>query len=190
MIQVPLRKLATALVSVSILALPACGEPATPLPNLPGQSHRPAKDATVPANSAQPSGPVRWERWNELSTYRLAIPRAPTQHLGGDHEAEILANPAAAAYPDLGPAKTLGEGAVLVERLFPAGNDTADGLFVMVRRAEALETKAQPTPDDPAFPWEMLVLTPDGTLEERGSIESCARCHAEAPHDGVFGRAQ
>lgn len=194
MIQVRLRSISFALVVVvSASALVACGEPATPMPHLPGHSHRPAGGPTVPAKNSAETIRSRWDRWEELPKYRVATPRAPTQHLGGDHEAETLASPEAAAYPDLGPARSLPEGSVLVERLYPTGSDTADVIFAMVRLAEHPDAPAQATAEDPSFPWEMLVVGPDGMIEERGAggtLETCVRCHAEAPHAGIFGRAQ
>lgn len=158
------------------------------MPLSPGRSNRPAGGATVPAKSA--SAPVKWERWSEVASYRIALPRAPSQHFGGDHEAEVLANPAASAYPDLGPARQLGEGSVLVERLYPVGGDAPDAILAMVRKPAEAPKAGEGTVEEPPFGWELVILEPDGTVEARGEVEACARCHAEAPHDGVFGRAQ
>lgn len=182
-----------ALVVVSASALVACGEPATPMPHMPGHSHRPAGGPTVPAKNGAETIRARWEHWDELPKYRVAIPRAPTQHLGGDHEAEVLASPKADAYPDLGPSRALAEGSVLVERLYPTGGDAPDVIFAMVRAPQPADARAQATAEDLSFPWEMLVVGPDGMIEERGAggpLETCVRCHAEAPNEGVFGRGQ
>ena len=35
--------------------------------------------------------------------------------------------------------------------------------------------------------WEFLLLEPDGRVKERGQLAACARCHAEATSDSVFG---
>jgi hypothetical protein len=35
--------------------------------------------------------------------------------------------------------------------------------------------------------WAYLVVRPDGVLEPAGAVALCARCHAEAPVDSLFG---
>jgi hypothetical protein len=35
--------------------------------------------------------------------------------------------------------------------------------------------------------WEYLVLDATGRIEQRGRLALCARCHADAPHDHLFG---
>jgi hypothetical protein len=35
--------------------------------------------------------------------------------------------------------------------------------------------------------WEYVVVAPDGTVEDRGALPLCARCHADAPADSLFG---
>lgn len=176
------------MVFVPALAFVSCRGEMTPLPRLPGHSDRPAGGPTVPAKSA--SAKVKWERWDEIATYRVALPRAVSQHFAGDHEGEVLANAAASVYPDLGPARALGEGAVLVERLYPAGGDAPDAILAMVRRPADAVKPVEGAGEELPFGWELVVVGPDGMVEERGEVEACARCHAEAPHDGVFGRAQ
>jgi hypothetical protein len=37
--------------------------------------------------------------------------------------------------------------------------------------------------------WEYLVIRPTGDIEQRGRLAPCARCHAEAPSDWLFGQA-
>ncbi len=163
----------------------ACSSPAEPLPVTPGRSDRPRGGPTVPAPPEVPPL-LPWDRWPEVATFRLAVPRGPSQHLA-DHEAEILASPEATAYPDLGPAKLLPPGSALVERLYAPGAATPEVLFAMATPATpATPTGAAPSP----AAWEFLVLTPEGKVEERGALGTCARCHAEAENDGVFGRAR
>src|SRR5262245_54040146 len=96
----------------------ACSPPPDPLGPTPGHSDQPRGGPPVPASSAPDAGAQLWERWSEISGYRVAIPRTPSQHLAADHEGETLANEVAAAYPDLGPARALAPGSVLVQRLF------------------------------------------------------------------------
>jgi hypothetical protein len=164
-----------------LLAAAACNPASEAVAPFPGRSTRPAGGSTA-APSASSRAPVRWERWPELAGWRSAIERTPSQHLAADHEAETLANDAAAAYPNLGPARRLGAGAILVQRLYAPGAATPEVHFAMVRRA------TEGTPDDGG--WEYLVLDPTGFILERGALGACARCHAEAPNDGTFGRAK
>jgi hypothetical protein len=35
--------------------------------------------------------------------------------------------------------------------------------------------------------WEYLIVEPSGSIVRRGKIPLCARCHAEAPHNFIFG---
>jgi hypothetical protein len=163
----------------SILAalIAACSPAPDALGPLPGHSDRPRGGPLVPATTAPDAGPVQWERWSELSAYRVAIARAPSQHLAADHEGETLANDSATAYPDLGPARLLPAGAVLVQRLYATGSNVPEVVLAMEKQ-----------PGDAA--WEFLVLDASGLVTERGALETCGRCHAEAPHDSVFGKAQ
>lgn len=35
--------------------------------------------------------------------------------------------------------------------------------------------------------WQYVVTAADGTLEDRGALPLCARCHADSPADSLFG---
>jgi hypothetical protein len=106
------------------------------------------------------------------------VARTRSEHLGGDLDGEVLAS-AASDYPPRGPASTAAVGATLVERLSTPGGMAATVYFVMVKHA--------PGYDPSGADWEYLVVTPSARIEERGKIALCARCHAEAPHDHLFG---
>lgn len=102
--------------------------------------------------------------------------------MGGDLEAEVLANDEAKAYPPLGPQGALPPGAVLVEAHYRTGSTEPVVLFAMAK---------QPPGFDPeGGDWEYLIAEPDGLISERGHLPLCARCHAEAPHDHLFGPAR
>ncbi len=73
-------------------------------------------------------------------------------------------------------------GATIVERLFGAEGADPTAYFVMVKRA--------PGYDAAGGDWEYLVVLPDGSVEARGKLPLCARCHAEAPHNRLFGGGQ
>lgn len=177
-IQTRYRLFAFMLAGLAIACTPAPG----PLGPTPGRSHRPRPSPSVPATSGSDAGPTLWEHWTELAAYRVAIPRAPSQHLAADHEGETLTNELAAAYPGVGPALSMPAGAVVLQRLYAPGAQTPEVLFAMVKR------------DPPAgatdSSWEYLVLDPAGLVTDRGPLDACARCHAEAPSDGLFGRAR
>jgi hypothetical protein len=108
-----------------------------------------------------------------------ATRRARSEHLSGELEGEVLAGPAAGTYPVLGPTSALAPGATLVERLFDPHGAEPVAYFVMVKRA--------PGYDPAGGDWEYLVLGASARVEERGKLPLCARCHAEAPHDRLFG---
>ena len=50
--------------------------------------------------------------------------------------------------------------------------------------------KGEPGYDPPEGDWEFLVVSPDGLVEAPSPLPLCARCHAEAPHDHLFGGAR
>jgi hypothetical protein len=140
--------------------------------------HDPATDAGW--SDRPPAAPVeRWDLAGQLRALHPAAKRARSEHLGGDLEGEVLANTAAGAYPPRGPASKLPPGATLVERLSEPGSNTPMVYFVMV--------KQPPGYDPPGGDWEYLTVVPDGRIEKRGKMPLCARCHAEAPHEHLFG---
>jgi hypothetical protein len=108
-----------------------------------------------------------------------ASPRTPSEHLTGQLDGEILADEGAAAYPALGPLRPIPAGATLVERLYPRGAPDAVAYFAMTKRA--------PGYDPAGGDWEYLVVDAAGHLEQRGRLPLCGRCHADAPHDHLFG---
>lgn len=104
--------------------------------------------------------------------------RAPSGHLTGELEGEILAG-GAGTYPALGPGSRIGPGATLVERLSAPGAAAPLVYLVMVKRAPGF--------DAGGGDWEYLVVSPAAEIDQRGVLPLCARCHAEAPHDHLFG---
>jgi hypothetical protein len=123
--------------------------------------------------------PPRWDLAEQLRRLRPASPRTPSEHFTGQLDGEILADDGAAAYPALGPLRPIAVGATLVERLLARGTPDVAAYFAMTKR---------PAGYDPAGgDWEYLVLDAAGRLEQRGRLPACARCHADAPHDHLFG---
>lgn len=142
-----------------------------------GWSSNESDAATRSVPKASADKPTRWEYMDTLSTFRKAAPRARSQHLGGDHDAEVLANETAAAYPTLGPLRQLPAGSVLVEALYAPNQTEVAMYFVMVKQ-----------PSTTSSAWDYAVISTTGMVERRGASTLCARCHAEAPHDQIFGR--
>jgi hypothetical protein len=135
--------------------------------------------STPPARAdAHPAVVERWDLDAQLRALHPAVGRARSGHRTGEMEAEVLAG-SAGTYPKLGPGSVLPPGATLVERLYEAGAAVPVGYFVMVKRPPGF--------DPPGGDWEYLVVTPVGIVEQRGALPLCARCHAEAPHDRLFG---
>jgi hypothetical protein len=144
---------------------PLAGDPRTP----------------VPASAAPPvvAEPSPWELAPQLGSFTRATGRARSQHFTGELEAEVRINPLAAPYPALGPERTLPAGAALVEFHFEEGATEPQTLLAMVKRHAGY--------DAAGGDWEYLILTPDGTSTHRGPLPLCKRCHADAPHDHLFG---
>lgn len=147
---------------------------AAPAPVRPGAGPVPGESAPPP----EPT-PTPWELAPELKSFVLVTPRARSQHFAGDLEAEVRVNPPASDYPRLGPSRRLPAGSALVETHYRPGSVEPVVLLAMVKRA--------PSYDPEAGDWEYLILTPSGEATYRGRLPLCRRCHAEAPHDHVFG---
>lgn len=141
-------------------------------------------DRSTPAPSPGPARPAVASRWDlaaQLAAARPAVARVRSSHLTGELEAEVLAS-SAGTYPRLGPSSRLPVGATLIERLLAPGSSEPAAYFAMVKRA--------PGYDAAGGDWEYLVVSPSGQIEQRGALPLCARCHAEAPHDHLFGRGR
>ncbi|MET0591280.1 MAG: hypothetical protein ABW133_01175, partial [Polyangiaceae bacterium] len=71
------------------------------------------------------------------------------------------------------------EGAVLAKKHAAVSTSSPGPTFAMVKRAAGF------------FPeggdWEYVALDAEGHVEDRGKLPLCARCHAEANADSVFG---
>jgi hypothetical protein len=158
-------------------ALAACS-PAPPPGALSDSGWVDATSPSPPGLRARARSTERWDLTAQLRALRPIAPRARSEHLGGDLEGEILAAPGS-GYPLRGPTSQAAVGTTLIERMFPAGGAHPLTHFVMTKRA--------PGYDPPGGDWEFLVVAPDGRVEERGPLALCARCHAEAPHDHLFG---
>jgi hypothetical protein len=165
--------------------LAACA-PAAPLPSLGvtadhaprGAPPRPSPPPADTAAATEPPPPP-WDLASELRRLHRASPRTASEHFTGQLDGEILADDGAAAYPALGPLRRLEPGATLVQRLLARGSPEPTVYFAMVKRPAGY--------DAPGGDWEYLVVDSAGRIEQRGRLPLCARCHADAPHDHLFG---
>ena len=123
-----------------------------------------------------------WRLAEELAALHRSTTRASSGHFTGELDGEVLANDAARAYPALGPRLALPPGATLLERHVARSAEATAVYFAMVKRAAGYD------PD--GGDWEYLVVDPEGRIEERGRLPLCRRCHAEAPHDHLFGASR
>ncbi|AUX41519.1 hypothetical protein SOCE26_029390 [Sorangium cellulosum] len=141
----------------------------------------PRATAAAPAASAAPltSETSTWELVAQLPGFKIATGRARSQHFTGELEAEVRINAAAEPYPVLGPGRVLPSGAALVEFHYAAGSSEPVALLAMVKRPAGY--------DPEGGDWEYLLLTPQGRVHHRGALALCKRCHADAPHDHLFG---
>lgn len=167
-------------------AMAACGaEPvkAQPSPWLTANPvATPAPSPTAPP-AAEPDLPeVPFDFAGELRSAHEVVARAPSQHELGDLEGRVLANDLAKPYPKLGPSSDLPVGATLLEQLYKPGVPEPVETFAMVKRSA--------TTDAGLGTWEFFVIGSNGVVAARGRMPLCARCHAEAPHDHLFGRAR
>ncbi|WP_437639146.1 hypothetical protein [Sorangium sp. So ce854] len=132
------------------------------------------------ALTASPApAPAPWELAAQLATFKPATVRARSQHFTGELEAEVRINAAAAPYPALGPDRVLAPGAALVQLHYPAGSSEPVTLLAMVKRTAGY--------DRDGGDWEYAIVTPQGNATHRGALPLCKRCHADAPHDHLFG---
>jgi hypothetical protein len=170
--------------ALAAIVLAACAAPAVEVVGDDGWSSgarrhaRPLDGAgaeDVPRPHAIPSAERRrWERADELTALHAVGGRGPSEHLGGGLERTVQVNDAATSY---GSGGAVGAGALIVERHHAVGSDGVLSLYVMTK--------------DAASGWQFLVLDADlrvaADSRRPGMLEACARCHAEAPHDGTFG---
>jgi hypothetical protein len=156
----------------------ACGPREPPLVS-PGTSTASAIGTGSPRAAADAA--VKWEGFGDLGAYRaMGKPFISRGHFAGRWQAEVLANESAAGtYAKLSRSSHFSPGAVLVKKHSEKDSRAPGPIFVMA--------KHEPGFFAPGGDWEYLVADSDGWIEDRGPLPACARCHAEAVTDWVFG---
>jgi len=135
------------------------GDPAA----LPSEAGAPA-DPGVDVSSAQPLG-------------RAFVSRG---HFAGRWTAVIAVNETALpTYTHLARSSRFASGSLLVKRHTSTSSAAPGPTFAMAKRDAGFYADGGD--------WEFVVLDAAGRLEDRGKLALCARCHAEATADWVFG---
>ncbi len=148
-------------------------------PSLADGAPRP-RPHVVPRALPIPEGERKpWEHAAALPSLTALPHRSPSEHLEGLYERTVLVNEAASGYALLTLTTALAPGALLVQRHHRRGSDEAVSYFVMERLAPG----ASRTTRD----WRFLVVDTQLRVAATSNLELCARCHADAPFDGLFG---
>lgn len=114
----------------------------------------------------------RWAQADALESLRAVAGRGPSEHLGGAFERTVVVNDLGAVYERLVPGIVIPSGALVVQRHHRAGDDAVHSWFVMLKRDED---------------WAFDVLDASLRVAATPPLTFCARCHADAPHAGLFG---
>lgn len=124
-------------------------------------------------HAAPVAAPQRWVRLAEAEKWPAVGPSfASRGHGAGEYVVTVRVPEAyAALYRGLVAGAHLPAG-MTVAAFHEHGGERAS-VYVMTKEAS----------DD----WAYLVVRPDGVLEPAGAVAFCARCHAEAPADSLFG---
>ncbi|MFO0661974.1 MAG: hypothetical protein U0165_19400 [Polyangiaceae bacterium] len=149
---------------------------------VPGVSNRRPEAPNVPAAAGSGSTSV-WEHASLLATLQAIDERQlPSNHNPPNWSSVVKVNDVASpVYGSRMANGSMPTGSILVEQHQIVGSDEGP-LYAMVKR--------EPGFDSAFGDWEYLVLRSSGRLESRGNsrdMNLCARCHADAPGDHVFG---
>ncbi len=118
---------------------------------------------------------MRWAPFRIVDNWPAAgKPFVSHGHAGGRFPAMVRVSPAARdAYEQLVRSTVLPVDTIVAEYLADPGSDRTRAVYVMQKTT--------------AERWRFLVITPTGLVDERAPTALCARCHAEAPADQLFG---
>jgi hypothetical protein len=122
------------------------------------------------------SVPTRWDRIAEVRQWPPVneTPFVSLGHPPGNQSARVHASPEARdLYQGLLPETTLPVGAVVAELQQDPTTRQPGLAYVMTKLGRNR--------------WEFMLVKADGRILERGDVPFCARCHAEAVADSLFG---
>ena len=127
------------------------------------------RPTALPAAARQP-----WPHAAEVASLSLVPGRGPSEHLDGAVERTVLVNEAASGYLHLVRGRPLPAGAIVAQRHHPRGSEDVTSWYVMRK--------------DKGERWSFWVLDPElRVATTREAVAPCARCHVEAPYQGLFG---
>jgi hypothetical protein len=159
--------LLAALGTCACAAQPSPGSPARP-----GQQGKPAGGDT----DEHPSPTRHWARMGEVRAWTPLTdgPFVSLGHPPGNQLARIHVSPEAReTYQNLQPGTTLPVGAIVAELQQDAATGQPGLGYVMTKQEGGR--------------WEFMLVKSDGEILEQGEVPPCARCHAEAVADSLFG---
>jgi hypothetical protein len=132
---------------------------------------QPATTAVAPPPVAEP----RWERFAEAQSWPLAAePFVARGHAAGEYVVSLrVAPPNRDSYRALIAGARWPVGMTVAAFNQRRGGGEAGSVYAMTKLATG--------------EWDYVVARPDGVIEARGALPLCARCHAEAPADSLFG---
>jgi hypothetical protein len=171
----------------ALSGIAACGPTPRPVshddgwgPEL-GVGNEPIVEPPKPAPRVRPI-PMKqrkpWAEADQLGTLQQVAGRGPSEHDSG-FERTVLRNEAAVSYEQRAARPALPVGALIVQRHHRPGSETVVSYYVMRKRA--------PSAGPSQLGWEFLVLDEQRRVAAKEPLESCLRCHQEAPSDGLFG---
>lgn len=130
--------------------------------------------ALAPVASPRPSRMQRWDRFDEVRTWPRVASTVPSDHGVGELQMDVrVAAPYRAAYVGLVAGQRWPVGMAVAVFHEHRGSREPGSIYAMTKSA-----------DDA---WEYVVSRADGTLEARGALPLCVRCHGEARADSLFG---
>jgi hypothetical protein len=163
--------------ALAVLVLPAsgCSSHSRPIAYA-GDSAQNAQTEPVQKSPILPPATTRWDRYDEVRRWPGAHekPFLSLGHLSSRYSARVIVDPAARdAYLKLVAGSRLEVGSIVA--VFHEDARTAQNGPVFAMHKVAADR------------WEYLVVDPDGTLQKRGQLALCQRCHAEGVADQLFG---
>ncbi len=148
-------------------------------PSLSERDGPPKKPVAPRALPIAESKRERWARADEMPKLSLLSGRSPSEHLDGVFDRTVMVDAAVSGYRTLTATTTMVAGALIVQRHHPRGAERVIAYFIM----EKLEKGARPHARD----WRFLVVDEKLRVAADQQLSLCARCHADAPFNGLFG---
>lgn len=125
-------------------------------------------------------GPLRrWVDADQLPKLKTLGGRTRSEHLGGHFERTVSINFEAESYTISASSLPMPVGALIAQHHHRRGHKESRNTFIMIKKSAGYAPKQHN--------WQFLVLDSKQRLLAEGKLPRCARCHLEAPHDGLFG---